>query len=73
MVSSLVAKATAFFTKFSPPYVSRVVDLLSEGRSCSENDTFVTIDPRSKPTDLVDVRNLTFSEVVACVGRRLLA
>ena len=57
--SSLVAKATAFFTKFSPLYVSRVVDLLSEGRSCPENDTFVTIDPRSKPTDLVDVRNQT--------------
>ena len=65
--SSLVAKATAFFTKFSPLYVSRVVDLLSEGRSCPENDTFVTIDPRSKPTDLVDVRNQTFSDVIVFV------
>jgi hypothetical protein len=65
--SSLVAQATSFFTKFHPLYVSRVVDLLSEGRSCPENDTFVTVDPRVKSTDPVDVRSQTFSEVIVFV------
>lgn len=65
--SSLVAKATSFFTKFHPLYVSRVVDLLSEGRQCPENDTFCTVDPCSKPSDLVDVRGQAFSEVVVFV------
>lgn len=65
--SSLVAKATSFFTKFHPLYVSRVVDLLSEGRQCPENDTFCTIDPCSKPNDIVDVRGQTFSEVIVFV------
>ena len=65
--SSLVAQATSFFTKFSPLYVSRVVDNLSEGRACTEADTFCSIDPRKKSTDLVDLHGTKFSEVCVFV------
>lgn len=46
IASSLVAKATSFFAKFSPMHVTRVAEALAEGRSCQENDTFCTLDPR---------------------------
>ena len=42
-----MAKAASFFTKFAPMYVSRVVDALSEGKACPEDDTFCTLDPRA--------------------------
>jgi hypothetical protein len=61
--TSLMAQATSFFTSFNPLYVSRVVDNLSEGRSCVEADTFCTVDPRAKQTDLVDVRGTKYSDV----------
>jgi hypothetical protein len=44
--SSLMAKATSFLAKFSPMAVTRVVDALSEGRACSEMDTYAYLDPR---------------------------
>jgi hypothetical protein len=48
--SSLMAKATSFLAKFSPMAVTRVVDALSEGRACSEMDTYAYLDPR-KPAN----------------------
>jgi len=65
--TSLMAKATSFFTKFHPLRVSRVVDNLSEGRPCAEADNFCTIDPRAKATDLVDVRGTKYSDVFVFV------
>lgn len=42
--SSLITKATSFFSKFIPFYVSRVVDSLTEGR---DDESFCFLDPRS--------------------------
>lgn len=56
--SSLMAKAAAFFAKFSPYYVTRVVDNLSDGRPCIEEDTFTFLDPRVKQGD-TDSSSLT--------------
>lgn len=42
--ASLIAKAATYFTKFTPYYVTRVIDNLAEGR---EDDHFITLDPRS--------------------------
>ena len=44
--SSLMAKATSFFAKFSPMQVTRITEALAEGRACQENDTYVLLDPR---------------------------
>jgi sec1 family domain-containing protein 1 len=65
--SSLMAKAASFFTKFGSLYVTRVVEALSEGRSCPENDSFNCFDPRSRATDRVDFRGQKFSEVIVFV------
>jgi sec1 family domain-containing protein 1 len=46
--SSLMAKATSFFSKFTPYYATRMVNNLAEGRSCPEDDTFLYLDPRSR-------------------------
>lgn len=46
--SSLMAKAASFFTKFTPLYITRVVDNLAEGRACPEDDSFCTLDPRAR-------------------------
>jgi hypothetical protein len=48
--STLMAKATSFFTKFSPYYVTRLVDNLAEGRACPEDESFCYFDPRSHNT-----------------------
>eukprot|EP00981_Chlorochromonas_danica_P007329 scaffold1690_cov177-Ochromonas_danica.AAC.6 len=45
--NSLFTKAAAFFTKFIPFYVSRVVDSLAEGR---EDESFCYLDPRASQT-----------------------
>lgn len=46
--STLMAKATSFFTKFSPYYVTRLVDNLAEGKACPEDESFCYFDPRSR-------------------------
>ena len=46
--SSFMAKAASFFTKFTPYYVTRVVDNLAEGRACPEDETYTFFDPRSR-------------------------
>jgi sec1 family domain-containing protein 1 len=62
-----MAKAQSFFTKFSPLYVSQIVDSLSEGRTSSDTEHFITIDPRAKATDLVDVRGTKYADVYVFV------
>ena len=49
--SSLLSKATSYFTKFTPLYFTRVVDNLAEGRSCAEDDSYCYLDPRPRPSD----------------------
>jgi hypothetical protein len=46
--SSLLAKATTFFSKFNPLLVTKIVDSLAEGRVCAENESYCCLDPRSK-------------------------
>jgi hypothetical protein len=65
--SSLMAKAASLFTKFGSLYVTRVVEALSEGRSCPENDSFISFDPRHRTTDRVDLKRQKFSEVIVFV------
>ena len=45
--NNAVAKATQMFAKFTPYYVTRVVDNLAEGRSCAEASAFTYFDPRT--------------------------
>lgn len=65
--SSLMAKAAAFFTKFTPHYITRVVDSLSEGRACPEDDSFCTLDPRSKAGEVIDLKGSKYSDVIVFV------
>lgn len=46
--SSLMARATALFAKFSPLPVSTVVENLAEGRACVEDDSYCYLDPRQQ-------------------------
>eukprot|EP00605_Chrysophyceae_sp_TOSAG23-4_P002225 GSChrysophyteH1.ASY1.ANO1.2468.1 assembled CDS len=62
-----IAKAQSFFTKFSPLYVSQVVESLSEGRSSSDTAHFCTVDPRAKATDMIDVTGTKYSDVYVFV------
>ena len=55
--SSFMAKAaSSFFTKFSPAYVTRVTDNLSEGRSCPEEESWGAYDARLKMGENVDLK-----------------
>lgn len=63
--SSLMAKAASLFAKFTPVYVTRVVDSLSEGRPCAEDDSFCSLDP--KAMDSVPEKGARFSEVIVFV------
>lgn len=65
--TSLMAKAASFFTKFSPVYITRVVDNLSEGKNCAEDDSYGVFDPRARANELVDIRGQKFSEVIVFV------
>ena len=62
-----MAKAASFFTKFASLYVTKVVDNLSEGRSCAEDESFCTLDPRVKQGDVVDCKGQKFPEVIVFV------
>ena len=46
--TSLMARATALFAKFSPLPVSTVVDNLAEGRACAEDESYCYLDPRQQ-------------------------
>jgi len=65
--STLMAKATSFFTKFSPYYVTRLVDNLAEGRACPEDESFCYFDPRSRNTDNSIVTGHKYSDVIVFV------
>ena len=67
--SSLMAKAAASLslTKFTPYYVTRVVDSLSDGRSCPEDDSFCMHDPRIKVGEPVEFKGGKFSDVIVFV------
>jgi len=65
--TNLMAKAASFFTKFAPVYVSRVVDLLSEGKSCPEGDSFCSLDPRAKAGEPMDFRGQKYQDVIVFV------
>ena len=66
--SSLVAKATSFFVKFSPMQVTRISESLAEGRACQENDSYITLDPRkSAVASQAPDSMLRFSEVIVFV------
>lgn len=65
--STLMAKATSFFTKFSPYYVTRLVDNLAEGKACPEDESFCYFDPRSRNTDNSIVTGHKYSDVIVFV------
>ena len=67
MASSTLAKAASFFAKFASLYVTKVVENLAEGRQCTEDDTFCTLDPRSRQGDVVDFKGNKYSEVIVFV------
>jgi sec1 family domain-containing protein 1 len=46
--TSLMARATALFAKFSPLPVSTVVENLAEGRTCAEDESYCFLDPRQQ-------------------------
>ena len=65
--TSLMAKAASFFTKFTPHYITRVVDNLSEGRACVEEDTFSLLDPRGRPGEGAELKGTKYSDVIVFV------
>lgn len=65
--SSLLNKATSFFTKYIPVSLSRIVENLLEGKSCPEDDTYCCFDPKAKSAEVVDLRGRKYSEVVVFV------
>ncbi len=49
-VAATISRAASMIqSKFSPKYITRVVDSLAEGRSCVEDDSFITLDPKLRP------------------------
>ena len=63
--SSLMAKAALLFAKFTPYYITRVVDNLAEGRPCTEDDSFCTLDPRN--LDSMPEKGVRYGEVIVFV------
>ena len=63
--TSLMAKAASLFAKFTPSYAAKVVDNLSEGRACSEDDSFCVLDPRSM--EAPPERGSRYQEVIVFV------
>lgn len=73
--TSLMAKATSFFTKFNPMFITRIVDLLSDGKACVEDETYTYFDTTmaitsnsSNPNAAETVRlGMKYSEVIVFV------
>jgi hypothetical protein len=51
LFNNALSKATSFFAKFTPYYITRVADNLAEGKSCPEADTFSYFDPRARDSN----------------------
>jgi len=64
---SAMAKAASFFTKFAPVYVTKVVDSLAEGRSCPEDDSFLTLDPKVRTNEAIENKGQKYSDVIVFV------
>ena len=62
--SSLMAKAASLFQKFASLYVTQVVEAICEGRNCTENDSYISLDPRKPSTEIADFKSQRFSEVI---------
>lgn len=67
MAASTMAKAASFFTKFASLYVTKVVENLAEGRSCTEDDTFCVLDPRTRQGEAADLKGQKYSEVIVFI------
>lgn len=65
--TSLMAKATSFFTKFNPMFITRIVDNLSEGRSCPEDESFLCLDPRQVDSSPTMTSGAKYIEVIVFV------
>mmetsp|Transcript_8618 Transcript_8618/g.12859 ORF Transcript_8618/g.12859 Transcript_8618/m.12859 type:complete len:651 (-) Transcript_8618:37-1989(-) len=65
--TTLMARASALFAKFSPLPVTRVVDNLAEGRSCPEDDTYCCLDPRQAKGASGEGRGRKFAEVIVFI------
>ena len=66
--SNLLAKATNFFTKFSPFVITKVVETLSEGRASSENDSYCYLDPKTKMTSIpTTYKGTKYSDIIVFV------
>ena len=67
MAASTLAKATALFTKFASLYATKVVENLSEGRSCTEDDSFCILDPRQRQGTAAEFKGQKYSEVIVFI------
>ena len=66
--SNLLAKATNFFTKFSPFVITKVVETLAEGRASSENDSYCYLDAKSKTTSASTAnKSVRYGDVIVFV------
>jgi hypothetical protein len=65
--TSLIAKAAAFFTKFTPYTVTRLVHTLAEGRGGAEDESFLYLDPRAREDSTQHPMNVKYNEAVVFV------
>lgn len=64
--TSLLAKATTFFSKFSPMYVTKVVESLAEGRKSEENMNYSYYDAKASlmANESKSIENMRYSDVI---------
>lgn len=67
-VAATISRAASMIqSKFSPKYITRVVDSIAEGRSCVEDDMFITLDPKLKPGENTVEKGSRYSDVIVFV------
>lgn len=64
MASSTMAKAASLFSKFAPLHVTRVVDSLAEGKPCTENDSYLCLDPKGKTSESFELKSQQYGEAI---------
>jgi hypothetical protein len=62
--AGVMAKAASFFSKFGSLYVTQVVEAMSEGRACPEQDSYCCLDPRSQAGSPADFRGQRYSDII---------